>query len=38
MTSPPLLGLEQPQMIWSDVASGAALVVLATIALSWRAS
>lgn len=38
ITSPPLLGLEQPLMIWSDVVSGAALVVLGTIALSWRAT
>jgi hypothetical protein len=38
ITSPPLLGLQQPQMILSDIASGAALVALATIALSWRAS
>jgi nucleoside-diphosphate-sugar epimerase len=36
ITSPPLLGIEQPGMIWSESVSGAALVVLATIALSWR--
>jgi nucleoside-diphosphate-sugar epimerase len=38
MTSPPLLGIQQPPMIWSEVVSGAALVVLATIALSWQAT
>jgi len=38
MTSPPLLGIEQPPMISSEIVSGSALVVLATIALSWRAT
>ena len=38
ITSPPLLGIEQPPMISSEVVSGSALVVLATIALSWRAT
>ena len=38
ITSPPLLGIEQRLMISSEVVSGAALVVLATIALSWRAT
>jgi hypothetical protein len=38
LTSPPLLGIEQPPMISSEVVSGSALVVLATIALSWRAT
>ena len=38
ITSPPLLGIEQPAMMWSEVVSGAALLVLATIALSWRAT
>jgi nucleoside-diphosphate-sugar epimerase len=37
MTSPPLLGVEQPVLAWSDVAAGAALVVLAAVALSHRA-
>jgi hypothetical protein len=38
VTSPPLLGIDQPQMMSSEVVSGTALVVLATIALSWRAT
>ncbi|HET9445639.1 MAG TPA: vitamin K epoxide reductase family protein, partial [Steroidobacteraceae bacterium] len=38
ITSPPLLGIEQPPMVWSEIVSGAALVVLATSALSWRAT
>jgi nucleoside-diphosphate-sugar epimerase len=38
VTSPPLLGIEQQLMMWSEVVSGAALIVLATIALSWRAT
>jgi nucleoside-diphosphate-sugar epimerase len=38
VTSPPLLGVEQPPMIWSDVVAGTALVVLATFALSWQAT
>jgi nucleoside-diphosphate-sugar epimerase len=36
LTSPALLGIEQPGMRWSEVVGGAALIVLATIALSWR--
>jgi nucleoside-diphosphate-sugar epimerase len=38
LTSPPLLGLGRSPLMWSDVVAGAALVVLATMALSWRAS
>jgi nucleoside-diphosphate-sugar epimerase len=38
LTSPPLLGIAQPAMIQSDVAAGAALIVLATFALSWQAT
>lgn len=38
LTSPPLLGVDQAAMVWSDVLSGAALIVLATIALSWQAT
>jgi hypothetical protein len=37
MTAPPLRGAEQAEMAISDVASGALLIVFATIALSWRA-
>lgn len=36
LTSPPLLGIEQPLMIWSEVLSGLALILFATAALSWR--
>ena len=38
VTSPPLIGLMQPSMTSSDIVSGMALVVLAAIALSWRAT
>jgi nucleoside-diphosphate-sugar epimerase len=38
LTSPPLLGTETPSMIGSDVVSGAALIMAATIALSWQAT
>jgi nucleoside-diphosphate-sugar epimerase len=38
LTSPPLLGVEQSPMVWSDVVSGAVLIVLAVTALSWQAS
>ncbi|PJK28203.1 vitamin K epoxide reductase family protein [Minwuia thermotolerans] len=36
MTSPPLLDYQDPWMVWSDVASGVALLVFAFISLSWR--
>ena len=38
ITSPELLGVGERVMVWSDVISGAGLVILATIALSWRAT
>ena len=38
LTSPPLLGTETSPMIWSDAVSGAALIIAATIALSWQAT
>jgi nucleoside-diphosphate-sugar epimerase len=36
LTSPPLLGLQSDALIWSDVVSGAALMVFAALSLSWR--
>jgi nucleoside-diphosphate-sugar epimerase len=38
LTSPPLLGLDDPRIAASDVMAGAALVVVAALALSWRAT
>jgi nucleoside-diphosphate-sugar epimerase len=38
LTSPPLLGIKQSFMTWSDVAAGAALIVVAAFALSWQAT
>lgn len=38
VTSPPLLGVDQPTMAWSDMLSGTALILFATAALSWRAT
>jgi nucleoside-diphosphate-sugar epimerase len=36
LTAPPLLGLRSPALAVSDFASGAALIVFAALALSWR--
>lgn len=36
ITGPPLLGLRSPALAFSDLASGIALVLFATLALSWR--
>jgi hypothetical protein len=38
LSSPPLLGVAQSAMVQSDVAAGAALIVLAAFALSWQAT
>lgn len=38
LTSPPLLGIDQPAMVWSDMVAGVELIVLATLALSWQAT
>ena len=37
LTQPPLIGVAEPLLRWSEVLLGAALVVLAALALSWRA-
>ncbi len=37
VTQPPLVGVEEPWLAWSEILLGAALVVLAAFALSWRA-
>lgn len=36
LTAPPLLGLRSSALAWSDMLSGAALLVFAALALSWR--
>ena len=38
ITQPPLIQVEEPLLRWSEMLLGAALIVLATIALSWRAT
>lgn len=38
ITQPPLIAVEEPLLRWSEILLGAALIVLATIALSWRAT
>jgi nucleoside-diphosphate-sugar epimerase len=38
LTAPALLGLERSALMWSDITAGAALIVLATMALGWRAT
>lgn len=37
LTQPPLIGVAEPLLRWSEVLLGAALIVLAMVALSWRA-
>ena len=36
LTAPPLLGLQSPGLVLSDAIAGAALMVFAALALSWR--
>ncbi|PEQ13642.1 DNA polymerase III subunit epsilon [Novosphingobium sp. PC22D] len=36
ITQPPLIGIGQPGYAWSEVALGVALLVTATLSLSWR--
>ncbi|MCX2723946.1 NAD-dependent epimerase/dehydratase family protein [Roseibium salinum] len=36
ITSPPMLGYESPWMFWSDGISGALVIALAFVSLSWR--
>jgi nucleoside-diphosphate-sugar epimerase len=36
ITSPPILAYNEPAMVWSDVASGTAVVIFALLALVWR--
>ncbi|MEW6704670.1 MAG: vitamin K epoxide reductase family protein [Pseudomonadota bacterium] len=36
LSAPPLLGLQSGLLAWSDLLSGAALLVFAALALSWR--
>lgn len=36
ITQPPLVQVEEPGLIWSEVALGAALVLFAGLSLSWR--
>lgn len=37
LTQPPLIGVAEPLLRWSEIGLGAALIVLAAFALSWRA-
>lgn len=38
ITQPPLIQVEEPLLRWSEILLGAALIVLAAVALSWRAT
>jgi nucleoside-diphosphate-sugar epimerase len=37
LTQPPLVGVQEPLLRWSEVGLGAALIVFAALALSWQA-
>lgn len=36
VTQPPLIGVEEPLLVWSEVTLGLATIVFATLSLSWR--
>ena len=36
VTQPPLIGVDEPLLAWSEVVAGAALIVFAFVSLSWR--
>lgn len=36
LTQPPLIGVNEPLLAWSEVAAGAALIAFAFVSLSWR--
>ncbi|MBN1239697.1 MAG: NAD-dependent epimerase/dehydratase family protein [Gammaproteobacteria bacterium] len=36
LTQPPLIGVENPMLAWTEVVLGAALIVFASLSLSWR--
>jgi len=38
LTQPPMIGVTEPYLIWSECVLGAALILFATLSLSWRMS
>src|SRR5690606_19454698 len=36
VTQPPLVGVAEPLLAWTEVVLGAAVIVFATLSLSWR--